>query len=198
MARLESAGGVQHPGWPLTHDVVDRSRVSGADPRRGDRQLDTGTHVRQTGDVYPGENVMEANRPAARWCRPTEMPEPCGGWLAADGRYWPCPDLEHATTAIEIVRRSLWGRPPVTGPGVATAVEQVRAINGSDDVRVSLPGRPTPIAGRGAHRRAWMTPRLPSVRHDGSSRSICAATPASMPTATSDLRVRSATTGNGK
>jgi hypothetical protein len=31
------------------------------------------------------------------------MAGPCGGWLAADGRYWPCRDLEHATTAVEIV-----------------------------------------------------------------------------------------------
>ncbi len=31
------------------------------------------------------------------------MAEPCGGWLAADGRYWPCRDLQHDTTAVEIV-----------------------------------------------------------------------------------------------
>jgi hypothetical protein len=38
-----------------------------------------------------------------RWTKPSEMAGPCGGWLAADGRYWPCRDLQHATTAVEIV-----------------------------------------------------------------------------------------------
>jgi hypothetical protein len=31
------------------------------------------------------------------------MAGPCGGWLATDGRYWPCRDLQHAITAVEIV-----------------------------------------------------------------------------------------------
>lgn len=43
------------------------------------------------------------SRRTVRWTKPSEMAGPCGGWLAADGRYWPCRDLEHATTAVEIV-----------------------------------------------------------------------------------------------
>jgi hypothetical protein len=44
-----------------------------------------------------------SNRPTAEWSKPSEMPGPCGGWLATDGRYWPCRDLQHATAAVEIV-----------------------------------------------------------------------------------------------
>jgi hypothetical protein len=44
-----------------------------------------------------------SNRPTAGWRTPSELAGPCGGWLATDGRYWPCRDLQHATTAVEIV-----------------------------------------------------------------------------------------------
>jgi hypothetical protein len=60
-------------------------------------------HTSPRGPRARAARTAESKRPTARWCKASEMAGPCGGWLAPDGRYWPCRDQEHATTAVEIV-----------------------------------------------------------------------------------------------